>query len=284
MSHDGRPAPVDSVAYVLGHAPRELERLALQARLYDPMTRRLLVRAGLGPGHRVVDLGCGAGDVSLLAAAIVGPTGAVIGVDRSREAISTAASRATAGGHAHIRLVAADLDVWSPDEPVDAVVGRFVLMHQPDPVATLARVAGWVRPGGIVAFVESDNAACQPGQHSRPHSPTYDRIVRAWQGIIDAAGAHLDMGPRLAAGFVAAGLADPHVERDQYVSADPASPIFRFAVDSLRSMLPRAAAAGVPVPTSAEMETLEATLRAEVAALGGTLAAPPAYAVWARRS
>ncbi|MCC7032426.1 MAG: hypothetical protein IT179_06270 [Acidobacteria bacterium] len=55
-------------------------------------------------------------------------------------------------------------------------------------------------------------------------------------------------------------------------------------MESLRSMLPLAAAAGVPVPAADEMEGLEAALRAEVAALGGTLSAPPGFAVWARRS
>jgi ubiquinone/menaquinone biosynthesis C-methylase UbiE len=265
---------------VCGHDPRELDRLALQARIYEAVTRRLLVRAGIGPGHHVVDLGCGGGDVSLIAAEVVGPTGSVVGVDRAPEAV--AAARARAAGLLHARFEVAELDAWAPASPVDAVIGRFVLMHQRDPVATLARARAWVRRGGVVAFVESDNAACQPGRHSHPHSPTYHRIVQAWQAIIGAVGAHLDMGTRLAACFAAAGMADPSVEVDTYVSGDPDSPIFRFAVESLRSMLPLAATAGVPVPTSSEMERLEAALRAEVTALGGTLSAPPAFAVCAR--
>jgi ubiquinone/menaquinone biosynthesis C-methylase UbiE len=284
VSPSRRDPATGAVTYVLGHAARELERLALQARIYDGVTRRLFLRAGIGPGHRVVDLGCGAGDVTLLVGDLVGATGSVIGVDRAQEAVSTTVSRAAAAGHAQTRAVVAELDAFVPEAPVDAVVGRFVLMHQPDPVALLSRVRHWVRPGGIVAFVESDNAACQPGQHSQPHSPTYDRIVRAWQGIIHGAGAHLDMGRRLEASFVAAGLVQPHVEAETYASGDPASPIFRFAVESLRSMLPLAAAASVAVPAPHEMEQLEARLEAEVAALAGTLAAPPAYAVWARLS
>jgi hypothetical protein len=42
------------------------------------------------------------------------------------------------------------------DEPLDAVIGRFILMHLPDPVAALRRLAGEVRPGGLIAFSESD--------------------------------------------------------------------------------------------------------------------------------
>lgn len=276
------PSQAGARRYVCGHDARELDRLALQARIYDGITRRLLIAAGIGPGHRIVDLGCGGGDVSLLAGEMVGPTGSVTGVDRSPEAVATASARVEAAGHLQTRFVVSEIDRWAPEAPVDAVIGRFVLMHQGDPVATLAHVRTWVKPGGAVAFVESDNAACRPGQHSHPHSPTYDRIVRAWQGIIGAAGAHLDMGARLAACFVAAGLPGPRTETDTYTSGDPASPIFRFAVESLRSMLPLAASAGVPVPTPDEMDRLEQTLRAEVTGLGGSLTAPPAYAVWAR--
>ena len=69
----GSSADSGAPAYVCGHDPRELERLALQARLYDDVTRRLLVRAGIDRGQQVVDLGCGGGDVTRLAADAVGP-------------------------------------------------------------------------------------------------------------------------------------------------------------------------------------------------------------------
>ena len=128
---------------------------------------------------------------------------------------------------------------------MDAVIGRFVLMHQAEPAALLARARSWVRRGGVVAFLESDNAACRPGMHSRPHSPTYDAIVRVWQDVIRAAGAHVDMGARLEEAFVAAGMSAPVVRLDTYVSGDPASPNLPVAAESLRSMLPLAAAVGV---------------------------------------
>ena len=266
--------------YVCGHAPRELDRLALQSRIYDAVTRRLLIRAGVDAGHHIVDLGCGGGDVSLLAAELVGAGGAVTGVDRSQDAVT--AARAHAAHLPQVRFVVGELDQWQPEVAVDAVIGRFVLMHQRDPAALLARARSWVRPGGVVAFVESDNAACQPGMHSRPHSPTYQRIVEVWQGTLRAAGAHLDMGAALATAFVAAGLSDPSTEVDVYTSGHPDSPIYRFAVESLRSMVPMAAAAGIPTPAADDLDRLEAALRREVAASDGLLSAPPAYAVWAR--
>jgi ubiquinone/menaquinone biosynthesis C-methylase UbiE len=266
--------------YVCGHAPRELDRLALQSRIYEAITRRLLVRAGVGNGQQVIDLGCGGGDVSLIAAEAVGRRGAVVGVDRSVDAV--AAARARAADLPEVRFVVSELDAWQPAAPVDAVIGRFVLMHQPDPAAMLVRVREWVKPGGVVAFVESDTAACLPGRHSQPHSPTYQRIVDVWLATMRAAGAHADMGARLVSAFVAAGLPDASSEVETYTSGDPASPIVRFAVESLRSMLPMAVAAGIPTPAADELEGLETRLRREVAASQGVLSAPPAHAVWAR--
>ena len=53
--------------YALGHSDRELARLSLQARLFDPLTRQLFRDAGVAPGMRVLDVGSGSGDVAFLA-------------------------------------------------------------------------------------------------------------------------------------------------------------------------------------------------------------------------
>jgi SAM-dependent methyltransferase len=80
---DGRP-------YALGYSNSEFKRLELQASLIRDLTENVLRRAGIVPGMRVLDVGCGVGDVSLLAAEIVGPSGFVLGVDRSADATAVA--------------------------------------------------------------------------------------------------------------------------------------------------------------------------------------------------
>ena len=62
-------------AYPLGHTDAELKRLATQARLIDPITRRYLVSAGITEGMRVLDVGSGAGDVAILLGASSAPQG-----------------------------------------------------------------------------------------------------------------------------------------------------------------------------------------------------------------
>ena len=72
--------------YPLGSGDEELARLELQGQLLGPATRMIFAEAGIRPGMRVLDLGCGAGDVAFVAADLVGPSGSVVGVDRSPQA------------------------------------------------------------------------------------------------------------------------------------------------------------------------------------------------------
>src|SRR6266571_1409689 len=86
-------ADAGSNQYALGHATGEIERLIEQGRFFGDLTERLFRDAGMRPAMRVLDIGCGMGDVSFLAASLVGPEGAVTGVDRSPEAIGYLACR-----------------------------------------------------------------------------------------------------------------------------------------------------------------------------------------------
>ena len=81
--------------YALGHADVEVRRLLLQGRLYNDYTEHALRLAGLRPGMRVLDIGCGPGDVSFLAARLVGPTGSVLGVDAAPAMVELARDRAS---------------------------------------------------------------------------------------------------------------------------------------------------------------------------------------------
>ena len=75
-------------SYVLGGTGYEHERLIRQARIFNPFTERLFRNAGVARGQRVLDIGSGVGDVAMLVAKLVGPTGEVVGVERDARADS----------------------------------------------------------------------------------------------------------------------------------------------------------------------------------------------------
>jgi ubiquinone/menaquinone biosynthesis C-methylase UbiE len=142
--------------YVLGHAEREVERLKAQSLLISPFTRRLFQFAGFGPGVHVLDVGSGAGDVSILAADLVGPAGSVTGVDIAADAVALAQARTAALGLAHVSFRHGDPAEMTFDRPFDAVVGRYVLLFQADAGTMLRKLARHLRPGGVIAFHEPD--------------------------------------------------------------------------------------------------------------------------------
>src|SRR5262245_40464989 len=121
--------------YALGYSSAEHDRLIRQAALIAPITERLFQEAGIGPGQRVLDLGSGLGDVSMLAARLVGPGGEVVGIERDGASIARAQARAGAAGFQNVSFLQADISQIPADKPFDAVVGRFILMFVPDPVA-----------------------------------------------------------------------------------------------------------------------------------------------------
>jgi tRNA A58 N-methylase Trm61 len=116
--------PTPGVPYVLGDTGAEHARLIRQAAIFEPFTERLLRDAGIGPGQRVLDIGSGVGDVALLAARLVGPTGRIVGVDRDGSALAKARARVTAAGIEHAHFIECDVADVHADTYFDAVVGN----------------------------------------------------------------------------------------------------------------------------------------------------------------
>ena len=103
----------------------------------------------LQPGERVVDVGCGAGLDSLIAARMIGPSGRVIGVDMTPEMLAKARSSAQHLGLNNVEFkegVAEELPV--PDGWADVVISNGVLNLTPDKAATLREMARVLKPKG----------------------------------------------------------------------------------------------------------------------------------------
>jgi ubiquinone/menaquinone biosynthesis C-methylase UbiE len=105
---------------------------------------------------KVLDIGSGVGDVSLLAARMVGSDGSVLGVDRTSSSVQTARRRVATQGVRNARFEEADIATFETNRKFDVIVGRLILLYLPDPSMVLRRLLRHLRPGGIVAFQEYD--------------------------------------------------------------------------------------------------------------------------------
>ncbi len=273
MATDDREATASE--YVLGHSDEELHRLAFQAALVEPITRRLLAEAGIEAGMRVLDVGTGRGDVALLVAEIVGESGAVVGIDRAPAAIAAAQKRTS--DRANVSFYAGDPAEITFASPFDAVVGRYVLQFQPDPAALLRLLASRLRPGGIIAFHEIDWG----GHRSLPPVPSWERCCQLAVDAIAAGGAHLDTGSRLPSFFAAAGLPAPSLAMTTIIGAGANShDVLERMANLLRSLRPRIEQDGLADP--GEIDALLHRLPDEVAAHASFIAAASEVTAWSR--
>jgi ubiquinone/menaquinone biosynthesis C-methylase UbiE len=101
---------VQNTNYVLGHSQPEIERLVRQAEMLRPITQRLLISAGVEKRMRVLDIGCGPGDVTMLAADLVGSTGRVVGIDRDEAVIDVARQRISKLGFSNVEFAQRDVE------------------------------------------------------------------------------------------------------------------------------------------------------------------------------
>lgn len=228
--------------YVLGHHEAELERLERQARLFAGPTEDGLRSAGLCQGMRVLDLGCGVGDVSLAAASVVGPEGSVLGVDRSAEAVETARRRFAGLGIGWARCGIGNIDAVDFGG-YDAIVGRFILMHLPRPSELMARLSAGCSPGTVLAFLEMDVTSASITPALPLFGAGLDAIVRTYR----AEGVEPDMGSKLYATFRAAGLC-PALKAWCHIAGDDAPDAFDFLSRTVSSLAPAIAAAGLMQP------------------------------------
>lgn len=113
----------------------------------------LLEAAALSAGERVLDVGCGAGAVTVEAARRVRPDGLVLGIDVSPDLLALARDRVSSAGLTEVELVEADAGAYPYDEGTfDIVVSRNSLMFFTNADAAFARLARALRPGGRIAF------------------------------------------------------------------------------------------------------------------------------------
>lgn len=133
--------------------------LGLRNDVYRRPLSTALERLGLKEGWRCVDVGAGAGDVSVALAAMVGITGRIYAVDSDPHACDEVARAAASAGEAQVfALTQSGEDLRLP-ETVDLAFCRFLLMHVIEPVEVLRKMTEALRPGGFLVAQEPITSA-----------------------------------------------------------------------------------------------------------------------------
>jgi SAM-dependent methyltransferase len=262
--------------YSLGSQDPELARLELQAEFLDGPTRLLLAQSGIAAGMRVLDLGSGLGHVSRAVGDLVGLGGEVVGLDADARMVAAARERTT---EPHVHFVQGDVATWTDDDPFDAVVGRLILFHLPDPATALRHHLAGIRPGGRIVALDYDIGAirCDPAE---PLSTRLGALVLAAFRAVGAdptIGAHLQDIVASAGAEAVTGLGiAPYLPL-----GSPTGPAMLAGV--VRSLAPAMVGHGLVTLEQLDLDTLERRISEALEASGSVLVPPNLVGAWGRR-
>ena len=260
--------------YVLRGGDHGAERLRLLASVKWPTTKLLLDRAGLGPGMRCLDVGCGVGAVTFRMAEAVQATGRVTGIDFDEQCVGLARLEAQRlGMDVDFRTgSASDLEDCSA---YDLVFGRFLLTHLPEPEPALQGMVRAARPGGVVVAEDIQFT----GHFSYPACPAFDRYVSLYQDVVRHKGGDPNIGPRLPGMFLDAGLADVELEVIQPSYRDgPGKRIAALTMEHIRE-----AVVGAGLASDEEISRVVAEITSFADDPKTILSLPRIFQAWGRK-
>jgi SAM-dependent methyltransferase len=270
----------EDIDYVLGTSDRERQRLIAQAAQLRDMTLDAFRWGGIGPGLRVLDIGCGAGDVAMLAADLAGPSGQVLAIDRDTDNLAFARQRATAAHYTNIEFRAADILTFSDTHSFDAIVGRYIFLFLPDRAAALRGLLHWLRSGGSVVIVEPDFTL---PFRSIPLAPLFSQVTEWARAVITAGNINMDSGPALLRVFRDVGLTGTKMDCRQWVGGGPGYELYSLMAELVHSMLPAMEKHGIATREQADTDTLAARLEAEAVECGSVLFSYTSVSAWATK-
>jgi SAM-dependent methyltransferase len=188
--------------YVIRGGEQGWERLRVLARVMQPVTDALLDRVGVCSGMLCLDVGCGGGQVTRELARRVGPAGKALGLDIDETKLSLARREAALEKLHNVEFHKTDIRDAAGSQDYDLLYSRFLLTHLSNPGAVVARMATYLRTGGVLVLEDIDFS----GYFTYPPSPSFQRYHELYTTAVRRRGGDPDMGPRLPMLLSAAGF------------------------------------------------------------------------------
>ena len=153
-------------------------------------------------------------------------------------------------------------------------------MYVPDPAALLRRLAGLLRPGGIVAFQETDMNNPPATFPMTETAAILQKVMVPPEGV---PAPDVRIGMKLHRLFQEAGLPPPELRMEAPLGGGPDWPGYDYIVETLRSLAPMMRSMGFD-PATLGLDTLATRLRDEVVAAKGVQMLAPIVGAWSRKA
>lgn len=227
----------------------ELNRLQLQARVWEAETEALLEQIGVQPGWICADLGCGAMGILGPLSRRVGARGKVIGVDRDASLLAAAQVYVESENLHNVTLHVSDVHHSGlPREGFDLVHERFVLPHVASPEKLIHEMIALAKPGGIIALQEPDHSSWR----FHPSCESWSRLLEILETALGLHG-DINIGRRTYQMLQKSGLEDVHL-RAGVLGLESQHPYMKMPLIGMEAMRKRIVAESIS--TEQELDRL----------------------------
>jgi len=191
--------------YVIGVGKEDEERLFLLNELFGKTSKDFLIKAGLTPGMRVLEVGCGTGNMTKWIAKQIGDSGHLTAVDISQEQIQIAKENCSELNN--VSFITSSLFDLQQEKSFDLIYSRFLIMHLQNPLEGLHHLKQLLKPNGILVSEEATNSitACYP------KSPVFNKYREMVMSLFQKNNIDYDIGEKLYSYFQKLQLQDIHV-------------------------------------------------------------------------
>ncbi|WP_321289549.1 class I SAM-dependent methyltransferase [uncultured Sunxiuqinia sp.] len=150
------------------------------ASIGEDITRKLIERGGIKSGMKILDLGCGEGNVTFLLSNYVGSEGIVVGIDSNENAIDNARKKSIELGHSNLYFIVGDItqDFKIEHSNFDVIIVRRALMYLSNLQSTIVAAIKHLKPNGIFLAQENNISHVPIGLESMPHHKKINDLIR----------------------------------------------------------------------------------------------------------